>query len=80
MLAAHGLKAEHPDAFLLGLYQESPDRFLEALERVRARLQPPVSPEQHVAALRAPPPRNANPEAKAAVEAATRGSTAASAI
>ena len=53
VLAAHGLKAEHPDGFLVRLYQESPSRFVEALERVRTRLRnPPVSPEQHVDALR----------------------------
>ena len=53
VLAAHGLKAEHPDDFLIRLYQESPGRFLEALERVRARLRnPPISPMQHVEALR----------------------------
>ena len=52
-LAAHGLKVEHPDGFLVRLYQESPSRFVEALERVRTRLRnPPVSPEQHVDALR----------------------------
>ena len=52
-LATHGLKAEHPDGFLVRLYQESPSRFVEALERVRTRLRdPPVSPEQHLEALR----------------------------
>ena len=53
VLADHGLKAEHPDGFLVRLYQESPSRFVEALERVRTRLRnPPVSPEQHLDALR----------------------------
>ena len=49
VLAAHGLKVEHPDGFLVRLYRESPGRFVEALERVRTRLRnPPVSPEQHL--------------------------------
>ena len=53
VLAAHGLTVEHPDGFLVRLYQESPSRFSEVLERVRTRLRnPPVSPEQHVDALR----------------------------
>lgn len=53
VLAMHGLKAEHPDGFLVGLYQESPSRFLEAVERVRTRLHnPPMSPRQHLDALR----------------------------
>lgn len=53
VLATHGLKAEHPDVFLVRLYQESPSRFLEALERVRTRLRnPPVLPEEHLDALR----------------------------
>lgn len=52
-LAPLGLVAEHPDGFLTRLCRESPDRFLEALERVRARLRnPPVSHEEHTATLR----------------------------
>ena len=51
-LAPLGLVAEHPDGFLTRLCRESPDRFLEALERVRARLQnPPVSHGEHMAIL-----------------------------
>ena len=51
-LAPYGLDVEHPDAFLVRLARESPDRFLEALERVRARLHnPPISQEQHLDAL-----------------------------
>ena len=53
VLATHGLKAQHPDELLVRLYQESPGRFLEALERVRARLRnPPISHVQHIEALR----------------------------
>ena len=52
-LTPHGLVAKHPDSFLTGLCRESPDRFLEALERVRVRLRnPPVSHERHLIALR----------------------------
>ena len=52
-LGPHGLEAEHPDTFFVRLCRESPDRFLEALERVRARLRnPPVSPDEHLDALR----------------------------
>ncbi|MCY3841237.1 MAG: PIN domain-containing protein [Gammaproteobacteria bacterium] len=52
-LAPLGLVAEHPDGFLTRLCRESPGRFLEALERVRARLRnPPVSHEEHIATLR----------------------------
>ena len=47
------LAAEHPDVFLARLCRESPSRFLEALDGVRARLRnPPVSPEHHLDALR----------------------------
>ena len=53
VLAAHGIEAQHPDGFLVRLYRESPDRFVEALERVRTRLRnPPISHEQHLDALR----------------------------
>lgn len=49
-LAPLGLVAEHPDGLLTRLCRESPGRFLEALERVRARLRsPPVSHEEHIA-------------------------------
>ena len=52
-LVTHGLRAEHPDGFLVRLYQNSPSRFFEALERVRTRLRnPPLSVEQHLDALR----------------------------
>ena len=52
-LAPLGLAAEHPDGFLARLCRESPSRFIEALERVRARLRnPPVSRESHLGALR----------------------------
>ncbi|MXW48739.1 MAG: PIN domain-containing protein [Gammaproteobacteria bacterium] len=52
-IARYGLTAEHPDGFLARLCHESPNRFLDALARVRARLRnPPVSPEEHLAALR----------------------------
>ena len=52
-IVPHGLTAEHPDGFLARLCSESPNRFLDALARVRARLRnPPISPEDHLAALR----------------------------
>lgn len=52
-VAPHELDAEHPDAFLVGLYREAPSRFREALERVRSRLRnPPLSSRQHLDALR----------------------------
>ena len=52
-LSPHGLAAEHLDVFLARLCRESPSRFLEALDGVRARLRnPPVSPERHLDALR----------------------------
>ncbi len=52
-LTPHGLVAEHPDSFLARLCRETPDRFLEALERVRVRLRnPPISRERHLVALR----------------------------
>ena len=52
-LTPYGLVAVHPDRFLARLCRESPDRFLEALERVRVRLRnPPVSRERHLVALR----------------------------
>ena len=52
-LAPHGLKAEHPDAFLARLCGRWPVRFIEALHRVRCRLRhPPLSRDEHLRALR----------------------------
>ena len=52
-LAPQGLAAEHPDNFLAELCRESPNQFLDALDRVRARLRnPPVSFDNHLTALR----------------------------
>ena len=52
-IAPYRLTAEHPDSFLAQLCRESPNRFLDALARVRARLRnPPLSPAEHLAALR----------------------------
>ncbi len=53
ILAAHGLKAQHPDVFLADLCDRWPTPFLRALHRIRARLRnPPVSREQHLDTLR----------------------------
>ena len=50
------VETEHPDAFLVRLCHESPGRFLEALERVRARLRnPPVSRETALGRYAGPP-------------------------
>ena len=52
-LARYGLAAEHPDIFLSTLCARTPAPFLQALERVRARLRkPPVSRPDHLAILR----------------------------
>ena len=52
-LAPHGLEAEHPDTFLVRLCARWPARFVEALHRVRGRLRrPPLSPDEHLRALR----------------------------
>ena len=52
-LAPHGLKAEHPDAFLVRLCGRWPFRFVEALHRVRGRLRhPPLSRDEHFRTLR----------------------------
>lgn len=52
-LAPHGLEAEHPDPFLARLYGRWPAKFVEALHRVRGRLRhPPLSPDEHLRALR----------------------------
>ena len=52
-LAPHGLDAEHPDTFLVRLCARWPARFVEALHRVRGRLRhPPLSPDEHLRALR----------------------------
>lgn len=52
-LAPHGLSAEHPDPFLARLCAASPRAFLQAVDRVRARLRnPPTSTEGHLDALR----------------------------
>ena len=52
-LAPHGLEAEHPDVFLARLCVRWPARFVEALHRVRGRLRhPPLSPDEHLRALR----------------------------
>ena len=52
-LAPHGLEAEHPDAFLAHLCAQWPARFVEAFHRVRGRLRhPPLSPDEHLRALR----------------------------
>lgn len=52
-ITPHGLAARHPDTFLADLCRETPGPFLEAMERVRARLRnPPLSNEDHFEALR----------------------------
>ena len=44
VLAAHGLKVEHPDEFLVRLYQESPSRFRKPwnVPESRSRVRPPA--------------------------------------
>ena len=52
-LARHRLTAEHPDVFLASLCRRVPVLFLQAVQRVRARLRnPPVSRREHLAVLR----------------------------
>ncbi len=52
-LARHHLTAEHPDVFLTSLCRRVPVPFLQAVQRVRARLRnPPVSRREHLAILR----------------------------
>ena len=52
-LARHHLTAEHPDVFLTSLCRRVPVPFLQAVQRVRARLRnPPVSRRKHLAVLR----------------------------
>ena len=52
-LSPHGLSAEHPDTFLARLFVAVPSAFLEAVDRVRARLRnPPISVDDHLDALR----------------------------
>ena len=51
-LTPHGITAEHPDAFVLRLFNDDPDRVLAALADDRADLlNPPVSVEQYLALL-----------------------------
>ena len=51
-LAPHALTAQHPDAFIAGLFEAGPDAVLAAVRGHRAALRnPPRSPGEHLAAL-----------------------------
>lgn len=51
-LAPHGVRALHPDAFLVSLMRRDPSRFVRALQSHRASLRnPPKSEDEYLAAL-----------------------------
>ena len=51
-LASHALTAQHPDAFVAGLFESGPDDVLAAVRGHRAALRnPPRSANDHLAAL-----------------------------
>lgn len=51
-LAPYGIEARHPDDFLSDHFHLAPERFCEAIRKVRARLRnPPFTAPQYLAAL-----------------------------
>ena len=51
-LAPHGLTAQHPDAFIAGLFDADPEAVLAAVRGHRAALRnPPRTANEHLAAL-----------------------------
>lgn len=51
-VAPLGVAAVHPDAFIIGLFEQSPERVCLAAQRQRSSLKnPPLSVEQYLAAL-----------------------------
>jgi hypothetical protein len=54
VLERWGIEAQHPDAFLTGLFDLAQPAFLQAVKTVRARLKnPPKSAEDYLETLRA---------------------------
>ena len=52
VLAPFEVEAVHPDAFVLGLMEENPERVVEVMRRHRAALRrPPLSPASYLATL-----------------------------
>ena len=53
LLAVHGIEAQHPDAFILGLLQTSPNEVIDSLHELRSDLiNPPMTADELLAAMR----------------------------
>jgi len=52
VLKAYGLRAVHPDAFVVSLYEAHPDLVMQVMHAHRGSLRrPPKSPEEYLAVL-----------------------------